>query len=329
MTRRTMPRRLALSLAVGTFVVGACGGAPGGPNPSTGPQGTGTPATAPASIGRACDILTDADIQEITGTTVVSKTDNVADTVYANRCRWTLQREDGGNGTFDLGILSPGGRERYDRSGGNSGLQPLDGLPADDAGVDPNVGGIFAVRGDTLIDVYTLSLLLSTEQEAELAKRVLERIFGSGGPGATAGTGGQPTQSTGGTASDPCALLTDEEILEVTGSPAVGKEGTRRGGMWDAACVWQVQSGGMVPATLTVTIKSPGGRAIWDQYMVPIQAEFTPVADLGDAAFAKVLWPTHVLAGDTYVSVQFSGGTDPEGPATTELARRVVEKLGS
>jgi hypothetical protein len=57
--------------------------------------------------------------------------------------------------------------------------------------------------------------------------------------------------------------------------------------------------------------------------MVPIQGEFTAVAGLGDAAFEKVLWPTHVLSGDTYFSVQAKGFPDPEAPTSTELARHV------
>ena len=127
---------------------------------------------------------------------------------------------------------------------------------------------------------------------------------------------------------DPCGLLSDQDILEITGLEATGKEGSISFGLWDAQCVWQVQGTGSVPATLKVTIKSPGGRANWDQYMIPIQSEFTAVDGLGEAAFAKVHWPTHVLVGDTYISVQFADFPDPEGPVSTELARRVVANLG-
>lgn len=323
MTRPTTWRWLALLLLPAAFAAAACGGA--APSASTAAGGATSP--PPVAIARACDLLTDADIESITGTTVVSKSDNVADTIYANHCRWTLQRPDGGNGTLDLGVFSPGGRELYDHSGGTAGLEPLEGLPADDAGLDTNTGSVFAVQGDTLVDVTTLSILSDTDKDVQLARKVLERLFGAGGPAATTSTGGQATSSTGGTVSDPCTLLTDQEILEVTGFAVLGKTGGPRGGMWNAACVWEVQGAGVVPATVTVTIKSPGGRTTWDQYMVPIQGEFTQVAGLGDAAFAKVHWPTHVVVGDTYVSVQLIDSPDPEGPVSTELARRVVEKL--
>ena len=330
MTRSTHARRprFAMVIALAATALAACGGAPPAAT-SAGPGGSSAPATGAApTIARACELLTDADIQEITGTTVVSRDDNVADTVYANHCRWTLQRPDGGSGTLDLGVLSPGGRDRYDHTGGDAGLEPIDGLPADDAGTDDLTGSIFAVRGDTMVDVFTVTLALSTATEVEVTRRVLERLFGGAGPAGTATPGGQPTQAAGGTPGDPCELLSDEDIKEVTGFDAVGKEGTVRVGLWDNQCLWEVDGASEVPAALTVTIKSPGGRANWDQYMIPIQGEFTAVDGLGDAAFGKVHWPTHVLVGDTYFSVQFLDFPDPETPVNTELARRIVENLG-
>lgn len=323
MTRRATWLRLAPLFLLAAFVSAACGGA----TPGATAASTGAASAPPAAIAKACDLLTDADIVAITGTTVVSKDSNVADTIYENHCRWTLKRPDGGTGTLDLGILSPGGREVYDHSGGTSGLQSIGGLPADAAGLDTNTGSVFAVRGDVLIDVFTLSLLLETDTDIEIARTVLERLFGGGGPTATVPGGGEATAPTGATVSDPCTLLTDEQIKEVTGFAALGKTSTPRGGMWDAACTWEVHGASVVPANITLTIKSPGGRAIWDQYMVPIQGEFTAVDGLGDAAFSKVHWPTHVLAGDTYLSIQFTDMPDPEGPISTDLARRVVENL--
>lgn len=318
-----MRLRITAVLATFVFAAGACGGpGPGASSvPSPGPS-------APATIGKACDLLTDAEIGALTGSTVVSKTDNVQDTVYANHCRWTLQRADGGGtGEVDLGVLSPGGRERYDHSGGTNGLEPVEGLPADDAGTDSNTGSLFAVRGDTMIDIFALGLGLSTEEKVELARTVLEHLFGGGGPSATP-AGGEATPVTGGTVSDPCTLLTDAEIEDVVGAFPTGHSSTPRGGLWDADCVWEVPGAGTLPATVTVTLKSPGGAKNWDQYMAPFTGEFTAVAGLGDAAFEKVHWPTHVLIGDAYVSVQFSDFPDPEDATSTDLARLVVGHLG-
>jgi hypothetical protein len=312
-------RELVLPVAIALAVV-ACGGTT--PGVSSAPMGA---ATAPPAVGPACDLLTDAAIERITGATVESKTDSIADTVYANACRWTLKRTDGGTAELDLGILSPGGRDRYDHSGGVDGLAPIDGLPADAAGEDSNTGTIFAVRNDTLVDVFTLGLGTRQAIPVELTRAVLEHLFGSSGPAATPGA---TTSTPGGDAvADPCSLLTDVEILDVTGFAATGHAITPTGGLWDTSCVWQVAGASEVPASITVTIKSPDGRANWDQYMVPFTSEFTAVPSLGDAAYEKVHWPTHVLVGDTYLSVKFSDFPDPEGPVSTDLARRVVAHL--
>jgi hypothetical protein len=164
--------RLA-SLAACALLVAACGGAS--------PTVTPTPPPSKAATGSApaaCTLLSDEDLLGLTGSTVTKMEDNVADTVYANHCRWTLKRSNGGSGTVDLGILSPGGRDRYDHSGGGDGLKPIEGLPADDAGTDDITGTIFAVRGDTLVDVFTLSLGLTPAQEIEIAKLVLLHLPG-------------------------------------------------------------------------------------------------------------------------------------------------------
>jgi hypothetical protein len=330
MTLRSMNR--AVLLLILAFAAAACGSATAPPAGGTAAPG-GTAALgasgAPPAIAPACDLLSDEELATITGATVVSKDDNVADTVYANHCRWTLQRPDGGNGTVDLGILSPEGRQRYDVTSEQTAFEPFEGLPADDAGGDPESATIYAVRGDTLVDVYALGLGLSREATGELARAVLQRLFGASGPGGTAGTGAQPTApaANGGSVSDACTLLADAEILEVTGAAARSDTGGPRFGMWNVGCIWELEGEGLLPATVELLIKSPGGRASWDQYMVPIQGEFTAVAGLGDAAFEKVLWPTHVISGDTYFSVQVKNLPNSEAPFATELARRVAAHL--
>ena len=173
MIRSTSGLRRAALLAACTLAAAACGGGSPAPTGTTGTTATPTPTQATSSVPKACTLLSDDDLLGLTASTVQSMDDDVADTVYANHCRWTLERSDGGTGTVDLGILSPGGRERYDHSGGVNGLEPIEGLPADDAGTDDITGSIFAVRGDTLVDVFTLSLGLSPAQEIEIAKLVL------------------------------------------------------------------------------------------------------------------------------------------------------------
>lgn len=186
-TQRRRPRRV-LTAALAAIVLAGCGGGTPGPS-GVAPTGAVPTAAAPTSAGpnptpppattsRACDLLSDADLEELTGSTVVSKDDNVADTVYANHCRWTLQRADGGMGELDLGVLSPGGRDRYDHTGGPSGLEPIDGLPADAAGMDDLTNSVFAVRGDTMVDLFALGLGLDADAKVAIVRRVLEHLGG-------------------------------------------------------------------------------------------------------------------------------------------------------
>jgi Protein of unknown function (DUF3558) len=167
------------------ITVAACGGpaatsatpppteTPDGPGPSVG--GATTPPSAGSDLV-ACDLLSDEDIAEIVdGAVVGSMTDDAQDTVFANHCRWALQDAAGGTlGQIDLGILSPGGRERYDRSYTILAWETVEGLPADDALRDPSLGSIAAVRGDVLVDIITQ--FLSDEQGLALVERVLENL---------------------------------------------------------------------------------------------------------------------------------------------------------
>ena len=157
---------------------------------TTGPAGTtgvtGTPA-APSTAGpaataggngsggatsaRACDLLSDADLQEITSSPVLEKTDTAMDTIFANFCRWNLQGAE-----IDLGIISPGGRAWYDEHVAIlNGLKPVSGLPADIAVLQELTGSIFAVKGDTYIDLFTLGVRAPDE---DLVRRIIENLGG-------------------------------------------------------------------------------------------------------------------------------------------------------
>jgi hypothetical protein len=176
--------RLILTLgAVLAIAAMGCSQAPTATStgPTTRPDATsGNPTQPAASVPgstvaaagpRACDLLTDADIQELGGVAVVSKTDNVMDTIYANHCRWQLEV-----GEINLGIVSPGGRTFYDtRLGIVNGLEPVEGLPADTAVLQELTGTIWAVKGDTLIDLFTIGV---GAPDVELVRRVIQNLGG-------------------------------------------------------------------------------------------------------------------------------------------------------
>jgi hypothetical protein len=176
------PDRMILVLgAVLAIAAAGCSQGPAatGTGPTTRPDATsGSPtqpaaslpaSTAAATGPRACDLLTDADIQELGGVAVVSKTDDVLDTIYSNNCRWQLEV-----GEINLGIVSPGGRDFYDtRLGIVNGLEPVEGLPADTAVLQEITGTIWAVKGDTLIDLFTIGV---GAPDVELVRRVIENL---------------------------------------------------------------------------------------------------------------------------------------------------------
>jgi hypothetical protein len=182
---RSISARIVVLMAAFAAIAAACG--PGG-SATGGIGGTGAPATeiaggagtaapgtaAPggnATAGKACDLLSDQDIEDITGATVTEKLDNVADTVYANHCRWSLSA-----GEINLGIISPGGREHYDRYVAIiTGLEAVDGLPADIATRQDLTGTIFAVKDDTLVDVFTIGVVAPDE---DIVRRVLDNLGG-------------------------------------------------------------------------------------------------------------------------------------------------------
>lgn len=173
----------SLLLLVLASVLAACGG--GAPvasatSSSLAPQpSAGGGATPPASAAGdliACELLGDEEIAQIVdGAIIGSMIDDAQDTIHANHCRWTLQDGSGGMlGQVDLGIRSPGGRSLYDESFAILGWDAVEGLPADDAIRDPDAGGIVAVRGDVLVDVFTV--FLSDEQELALMERALANV---------------------------------------------------------------------------------------------------------------------------------------------------------
>jgi hypothetical protein len=138
-----------------------------GPTATSGGNGNGNGVTS----ARACDLLSDADLQEITQSAVIAKTDTAMDTIFANFCRWNLP-----GGEIDLGIVSPGGRVWYDEHVAIlNGLQPVTGLPADVAVLQELTGSIFAVKGDTYIDLFTIGVRAPDE---DLVRRVLENLGG-------------------------------------------------------------------------------------------------------------------------------------------------------
>ena len=164
---------VAAACGQGSGPSGAVGGSTAAPAGATAaPGGASAPTTGGGTVKAACDLLSDAQIKDITGLTVVGKNPAPADTVYANVCRWSLS-----SGEMDLGVLSAGARDRFDRTIELEGGTEVPGL-GDRAARTELTGSLFVLQGDTMLDLFTVGTGTSDEVEAELLQAVLANLGG-------------------------------------------------------------------------------------------------------------------------------------------------------
>ena len=176
-----------LAILVIGLLVAACGGSAtsSGANPTTGPGGAVTnpplstfdlrpPAGAAAD---PCGLLTDAEIEEVTGRTVVTKRAGPVMGIFANGCSWELGL--GGDDmvpvSIELGAISPGGRDYYERYLKIVATGSVPGIG--DEATTSDVGGIDAVKGDTLLSFFVIAFGDEEEQiTRDLAVAAFEKV---------------------------------------------------------------------------------------------------------------------------------------------------------
>ena len=151
---------------------------------------------------------------------------------------------------------------------------------------------------------------------------------GSGAPVTTAGNSG----SGGGNVAQACTLLSDEDLVEVTGwGRAEARAGSTQG-LFDNGCVWTLDGGSSqgIPATITLGILAPGGRAYYDTYFAPFAAENgdEPLEGLGDVGLLQDDGNVMVVDGDVLVSLFWLDALEDEPEKPVELVKRVLENLG-
>lgn len=145
---------------------------------------------------------------------------------------------------------------------------------------------------------------------------------GTGAPPASAPGGGNATEAPGGPASvgEPCTLLTEAEIRQVTGFDVrwtFPNEGVP--GQLPVGCNWSLGTS-EAGADIVIGVRSPGGAALFDP------AEGDPVEGIGDRATQTEPAVVETVKGDTYVSVTYIGYED-RPDITRELARLIMEKV--
>lgn len=196
-----MTRRLPLlALAPIVLLLAACSGqGPSRPGATAGgpSQGAGaTPAAPPASTapdstagpggpgpGGACDLLSDADIAELTSLDIDVVEARSAGGIYVNGCYWALA--DGGvvQAEILLGVLAEGGRTHFDTVlvplAEGMGGGPLEGV-GDAAVLSGDGSSVAAVDGDVLVDLNWIELTDgSGDVPIELMKRALANLPGA------------------------------------------------------------------------------------------------------------------------------------------------------
>jgi hypothetical protein len=120
----------------------------------------------------------------------------------------------------------------------------------------------------------------------------------------------KPASSNGSAAIDACGLLTEAEIMDVTGYAVESMQPA--GGFTPTGCQWDLDEGDPdLTARLLLNVQSTGGRAQYDSYAASLFSP-APVAGLGDEAVDD---GGFVLAvqGDVVVGLGYPGFAFEDG----------------
>ena len=156
---------------------------PGAPPASTGPGAS----AGPDLTGTACELLSDADIAELTPFEVHAVEARSAGGIYENGCYWALAGDaatgsQGVQAEILLGVLAAGGREHFDTYlvplAEGIGSEPLEGV-GDVGLIGAGGNAVTIVDDDTLIDLQWIALSADTTAvPVALVERILENLAG-------------------------------------------------------------------------------------------------------------------------------------------------------
>ena len=162
----------------GTSGAGSTSGA-GGPGPTQAP-GQRTQPTGGGAAVDACALLTDAEVEEVTGHAVEETTPGPQLGLFQFGCQWLLSQDDAMvPASINLGVMPEGGRSYYDRYfapfNEEYGYEAIPGVG--DEAVDAEVGSILVVAGDAF---FNLQYIGFTDDDAavaaELGRKVVARL---------------------------------------------------------------------------------------------------------------------------------------------------------
>jgi hypothetical protein len=155
------------------------------------------------------------------------------------------------------------------------------------------------------------------------------QAVGSTPPTTSSSSGAASTARPGGTG-EACGLLTAAEIQELSGLQVDTMEARSAGGIYEDGCHLVLSNGGTVQAEVILGVLPKGGRAHYDDVLVPL-AEGTgaePLAGLGDAALVGSGGEAiATVVGDVLVDLQWIDLSSDPNDVPVALMQRILTNL--
>jgi hypothetical protein len=198
--RRRLPASLATTLTLAAFLA-ACGGSPAASGPGrTGAASASSPSSGGATTQApgggaatqapgggatvdACTLLTEADIDAVTGNATASSVEGGQFGIFNDGCEWKLVDEDAVTPpTIALGVMTTGGKDYYEQYfapfNAEYGYEAIEGLG--DEAVDAD-GSMMVVSGDVFFNLQYLGATFGGDDAAvarDLAEKVVANLGG-------------------------------------------------------------------------------------------------------------------------------------------------------
>jgi hypothetical protein len=170
---RSLQHALA-SAAVGAILAGCSRSQSEGPRAALGEltqvKSPARAQTAAPHSQRAIDLLTDADVREITGKTLARKTATSGS--YMNAAEFELRGDKDVDTSIVLGVMSSGGRPYFEKCRSQAASSAVPNLG--DGAISPETDHIIAVQGDTLVEVQYIGI---SPAQPGAVNRLVERIL--------------------------------------------------------------------------------------------------------------------------------------------------------
>jgi len=124
---------------------------------------------------------------------------------------------------------------------------------------------------------------------------------------------------------NPCALLTDAEITQITKQPIVSKTAGQQLGVFDVGCDWEVGPPNQVTWSIQVGVIPSDGRSYYDKYFAPFEG--TPIPSLGDVALQRNADEVLAVSGDVLAGVTVIALGNKDKTLAKQLMELVIGRV--